>query len=45
MLPDQHLNRPGNVKTTVASALKQAGITPQQMAAGSDSDELKVINK
>lgn len=45
LLLDQHVNRPGHVKDVVSSALKQAGITPQQMAHGSDGDELKVINK
>ena len=45
LMLDQHVNRPGHVRDVVASALKQAGITPKQMAAGSDADELKVINK
>lgn len=45
LLLDQHVNRPGHVKSTVAKALSQAGITPQQMAKGTDADELKVINK
>jgi len=45
LLLDQHVNRPGHVKTVVASALSQSGITPQQMANGTDADELKVINK
>ncbi len=45
LLLDQHVNRPGHVKDVVTMALKQAGLTPQQMAAGTDADELKVINK
>lgn len=45
LLIDQHVNRPGHVKEAVASALKQAGITAAQLASGSDTDELKVINK
>jgi LysM repeat protein len=45
LLLDQHVNRPGHVKAVVAAALKQAGITPQQMVNSSDADELKVINK
>ncbi|MEP7236348.1 MAG: LysM peptidoglycan-binding domain-containing protein [Ferruginibacter sp.] len=45
LLLDQHVNRPGHVRDVVLMALKQAGITPRQMAAGSDADELKVINK
>jgi LysM repeat protein len=45
LLLDQHVNRPGNVKAVVTAALSQAGITPQQMASGTDADELKVINK
>ncbi|MBL7703377.1 MAG: LysM peptidoglycan-binding domain-containing protein [Ferruginibacter sp.] len=45
LLLDQHVNRPGHVKPVVAAALKQAGISAQQMANGSDADELKVINK
>lgn len=45
LLIDQHVNRPGHVKTVVAAALKQSGITPQQMANGTEADELKVINK
>lgn len=45
LLIDQHVNRPGHVKAVVAAALQQAGFTPQQLAAGTDADELKVINK
>lgn len=45
LLLDQHVNRPGHVKKVVASSLSQSGITPQQMANGTDADELKVINK
>lgn len=45
LLLDQHVNRPGHVKAVVAAALSQSGITPQQMANGTDADELKVINK
>jgi hypothetical protein len=45
LLLDQHVNRPGHVKKVVTSALSQSGITPQQMANGTDADELKVINK
>lgn len=45
LLIDQHVNRPGHVKPVVAAALKQTGISPQQMVNGSDADELKVINK
>lgn len=45
LLLDQHVNRPGHVKAVVAAALSQAGISPQQMANGTDADELKVINK
>lgn len=45
LLLDQHVNRPGHVKAVVAAALSQAGITPQQMANGTDADELKVISK
>jgi hypothetical protein len=45
LLLDQHVNRPGHVKKVVVSALSQSGITPQQMANGTDADELKVINK
>jgi LysM repeat protein len=45
LLLDQHVNRPGHVKTVVAQALTQAGITPQQLATGTDADELRVINK
>lgn len=45
LLLDQHVNRPGHVNDVVSLALKQAGISPQQMATGTDADELKVINK
>jgi hypothetical protein len=45
LLLDQHVNRPGNVKAVVTAALSQSGITPQQLASGTDADELKVINK
>jgi hypothetical protein len=45
LLLDQHVNRPGHVKKVVTAALSQSGITPQQMANGTDADELKVINK
>jgi hypothetical protein len=45
LLLDQHVNRPGHVKALVAAALSQSGLTPKQMANGTDADELKVINK
>ena len=45
LLLDQHVNRPGHVKSVVAAALSQAGFTPQQIINGTDADELKVINK
>jgi LysM repeat protein len=45
LLLDQHVNRPGHVKAVVAAALSQANFTPQQIANGTDADELKVINK
>jgi len=45
LLIDQHVNRPGHVKAVVSEALKQSGITAQQLANGTDADELKVINK
>jgi LysM repeat protein len=45
LLLDQHVNRPGHVKDVVSTALKQAGFTPQQLAAGSDADEMRMINK
>jgi len=45
LLLDQHVNRPGHVKDVVSMALKQAGLTAAEMAAGTDADELKVINK
>ena len=45
LLIDQHVNRPGHVKSVVAQAISQSGITPQQIANGTDADELKVINK
>jgi len=45
LLLDQHVNRPGHVKIVVAAALSQAGITAQQLAIGSDADEMRVINK
>lgn len=45
LLIDQHVNRPGHVKTVIKKALANLGITPQQLAAGSDEDEMKVIKK
>jgi len=45
LLLDQHVNRPSHVAPVVAEALKQTGITAHQLAAGTDADELKVINK
>ena len=45
LLIDQHVNRPGHVKTVVAAAIQQSGFSAKQLAAGSDADELKVINK
>jgi LysM repeat protein len=45
LLLDQHVNRPGHVKAVVMAALSQCGITPQQMANGTDAYELKVISK
>lgn len=45
LLIDQHVNRPGHVKKVVLQALQQSGFTPQQLANGSDADELKVIKK
>lgn len=45
LLIDQHVNRPGHVKAVISAALKQSGITAQQLANGTDADELKVINK
>jgi LysM repeat protein len=45
LLLDQHVNRPGHVKAVVTAALNQTGTTAQQLAGGTDADELKVINK
>ena len=45
LLLDQHVNRPGNVNAVVAKALEATGMTAQKLAAGTDADELKVINK
>lgn len=45
LLLDQHVNRPGHLKAVVAQAVSQSGFTPQQIANGTDADELKVINK
>jgi len=45
LLLDQHVNRPGHVNDVVAQALDKAGATPHTLAAGTDADELKVINR
>jgi LysM repeat protein len=45
LLIDQHVNRPGHVKMVIKKALASLAITPQQLAAGKDDDEMKVIKK
>ena len=45
LLLDQHVNRPGHVFSCVSLALQKAGMSAQELAAGTDADELKVINK
>lgn len=45
LLIDQHVNRPGHVKMVIKKVLASMAITPQQLAAGTDDDEMKVIKK
>lgn len=45
LLLDQHVNRPGHVISVVEDALAKLGTTAQEIASGSDNDELRVINK
>lgn len=45
LLLDQHVNRPGHVNDVVAAALAKAGLSAQQLASGTNADELNVINK
>lgn len=45
LLIDQHVNRPGHVKKVITAALQQSGMTPGQLASGTNADEMKLISK
>ena len=43
LLLDNHVNRPGYVRSCVADALSRSNLTAAEMSAGTDEDEQRVI--